>query len=79
VKRYSEQNSVRGLVHHYLGREYGGRQVDMVLTKEPRVLCPDLQAAGRENHWALIGFLKPQSPPKRHISSNRATTPSPFK
>jgi hypothetical protein len=44
--------SFRGLVHYHHGRKHGSMQVDMVLEKELRVLCPDWQAAGRKSeHW----------------------------
>jgi hypothetical protein len=35
----------------------------MVLEKELRDLLLDLNTAGKESHWALLGLLKPQSPP----------------
>ena len=34
----------------------------MVLEKSLRVLHPDLQAAGRESHWAWLELLKPLGP-----------------
>ena len=40
--------SFRGLVHYPHVRKHGSTQADMELEKEPRVLHPDQQAAGRE-------------------------------
>lgn len=41
-----------------------------------RALHPDLQAAGRERHWARHKLLKVPIHPQRYSSSNKATHPT---
>jgi len=38
----------RGLVHYQNGRQHGGVQTHMLLEREPRVLYPIPQAAGKK-------------------------------
>jgi hypothetical protein len=56
---------VKGLVHYHHGRKHGSMQADMVLEKELRVLCLDLQAAGRDHEpLTWLEHLSPQSLPR---------------
>ena len=56
-------------VHDRHGREHGSIQADRVLTKEPRVLYSDPQAAGRESYTGLglrIGNMNAHPPTHTH-------------
>jgi len=55
--------SFRDLVHYHHGGEHGSLQADMVLEKF-RALHPNMQAAGRERHWAGLRLFKLQAHPQ---------------
>lgn len=44
----------RGVLCYSEGMKHGGMQADIVLRKNPRVLHPDQQAAGREVTLSLV-------------------------
>ena len=78
--------SFRGLAHYHHGREHSGAQADTVLEKKLKALHPDLQAAGRESHWACLWLLKFQGPfsatpffQQGHIYSSKTIPSNPFK
>lgn len=47
--------SFRGLVHYQHGGKHGGKQADMVLGKELRVLHPDVHATGETGPGPGLG------------------------
>lgn len=68
--------SCGGLVHYCHGVEHASLQVGLVMEKEPRVLHPGLQTAGRERATRpCLGFWNPKVPPPHRHTSSKATLP----
>jgi hypothetical protein len=60
--------SFRGLIYFHYGGKHGSMWADVGLEKELRVLHPDPQPAGREQHRGWLVLLKPKSPsPATHF------------